>query len=350
MARSPLLFLPIAGTALLGAACPLFPTALQLVLTPNPELNAVGDLLGQVERVQVIVEAPAAGGWQDLSGEDGDGERADWDGDGENEVSFVSPAIAGSALPVLEIGVGRYAGQALELRVYGLPKEAAADPDQAVALGGASATCASGQVQRVAVPFNLKAAARPPRVAEVFPFAGATNIPYNLYAVTVVFSTALDHQTVPGAILLSDSQASPVAFHAELRDIDLAIGDAAAEPRTVAELILDQVLDFSYADLRVEPGPVSRAGLGFDQVPEEPGAQPFLSRFGIAAELQGGCPEGYRFDPQNAACVAEMGCASSCTAGYVCDAEAQRCVEDCRLYRVCADPQLSCSDESGLCG
>ena len=171
-------------------ACSDAATSVDLVLTTNPDLCSTAEILAQVATVVVVVDAPGGLAGVTAAGPlAGGGTAVDFDGDGELEVVFTAPPLDGSALPILEVGLRHNADRELAYRVLGYPADAALEPANAIALGGVTASCAAGESRKVGTPFNLRAVARPPKVILVLPPDGATNVPFNLKAVTVMLTS-----------------------------------------------------------------------------------------------------------------------------------------------------------------
>jgi hypothetical protein len=340
------------------AACAPTPTAtVQLVLSTTPDLCRTEDLLAQVATVTVVVSA--LGGLAGVSAPGptaGGGTAVDFDGDGVLEVVFQTP-LAGPELPILELGLPHNAGRDLTFRVLGFGAGVAPAPQSAVAVGGVSARVAAGEVRKVGTPFNLLAAARPPRVVLCLPPDGTPAVPLNLAAITLMFSTTVDEATAVAAarVVAPDGQTLPTV--ATLETLSYAAAGGTTERRSLLTLALAGALTEpgDYV-IEVAPGVVSTAGRRFDQDPSTPAEDGFVSRFQIGSGVGGGghpcelCTTGYVCNDTGTGCLPVLDCAAGCGAGFVCDPAPGFCVEDCRGYGACVDPAATCDAATGRCG
>jgi len=344
MVRSPTLLLVSA----LSACAP--DGQIRLVLGPDQEISDPQQLAAQLRRLEVVVD-----GAQGLAGvtaagprEEG-GEAKDWDGDGTLELVFSHPHEPGAALPRLELGVGGNAGRLLEFRVLGFGADEAL-----VAYGGASWTPVAAGTKELPVPFNLRPRARPPQVMLSLPADGQREVPDNLSAVTLVFSTIVDEATAAAAVRLSGPLGDePCDLRWERATLNA--GGLLEEQRYLLSLKPRGLLSAGQYTVSVATELKSTGGLGLDQDPRRAGAQPFSSGFEVGLRGIGGplgcgeCGEGFACDDEDR-CAALPGCAQGCHAGWVCDPAAARCVEDCGALGLCPEPGSSCDAESGLCG
>lgn len=333
------------------------PAAIQLVLTPSPELNDIPTLLARLSRVAVVADAAGGlNGVEDTGERPGGGEAVDWDDDGILEVTFESPVLAGDELPVLEIGVGQNTGRELFFTVLGFADEAAHTAEEAVAFGGASALCPPGEMQTVGLPFNLRAGYRSPKVVMVLPADGSEGVPQSLVAVTVVFSTTVQETSLAGRVALWDPDDVAVPFETLHRNATFTGEDGREELRSILQIQIGGLLGGLHR-LEINPGILGRNGLSFDQRPDQKGENGFTSSFDVLSTIGGGeagclpgCPPGYACDPVLDGCVPATDCDEQCGTGYVCDPDSNTCVWDCRLFGACLAPGASCDPETGLCG
>lgn len=331
-------------------------TAAQLVLTTDPEVCSRADLLAQVAALQVIVDADQGGlqGVDRPGAREGGGTAVDWDGDGKLEVIFKLDyaSLPDGELPVLEIGLEGNTDRKLEFRVLGFRTSADSKPDQAVAMGGVSASCPQGDLCQIGIPFNLRSSARPPRVVVVLPADGAV-VPTNLVAVSVMFSTLVEEKTLQGNVSIVDPDGSPVAATLSLESLVYPAVMNVQESRSLLQIQNEPFIKDGQYEIRVSPGIESTTGLPFDQDPSTPAADPFVSRFRFEALSGGGgcveCPEGFECDDKLGGCVPMKRCDAGCIKGFVCEPTSGLCVEDCRPYGVCASPTSRCEMASGLC-
>ena len=329
-------------------------TAVQLVLAPDSETASEAELLRWISRLQVVVDA--AGGLSGL-GEPGrldGGTASDWDDDGELEAVFDPVALAGEALPVLEIGLEHNADRLLQYRAYGYGADAPVVPDQAAAMGGASASCPAGEVRKVGVPFNLRSWVLPPRVVLALP-ADGTVVPAALVSVTLIFSATIDEASVTENVGIKGPDGNPVKLAPQLETMLKPGAGAVPERRSLLRIDFTPTAQSNGAyELRVETGLKSTAGRGFDQDPTTPAAEPFTTHFRVEEGSWGGkcvwCPEGYVCHDTLNGCVPELECVGGCAAGSVCDPASGWCVEDCRAFKTCPSPSMTCDEKTGLCG
>jgi hypothetical protein len=359
--HAPPLLAVLAILAGLGA-CATTPTAtVQLVLSTDPTLDAPGDLLAEVATVAVVVDAPGGLAGIDHAGAlPGGGVAVDLDGDGDLEVVFELPTLTGPELPILEIGLAHNAGRELSFQVLGFaaddPAGSPPDPTRAVALGGVTAVVADGETRQVGTPFNLRAAARPPKVVLALPPDGATGVPIRLGSATVMFSTTVDAASAAAHARLVAPDGTTVPTTATLDTLTYAGAGGVTEKRSLLTLALADVID-QQGDyvVTVDPGVVSTLGRRFDQDPTTAAEDGFTSRFQVGAGVGGGthpcdaCGVGYVCNASETACEPVLDCQAGCGPAFVCDAAQSLCVEDCRVYGACAAAGASCDPATGLC-
>jgi hypothetical protein len=340
-------------------ACSDAPTSVNLVLTTNPDLCSADELLAQVATVVVVVDAPGGLAGVAAPGPYGGGTAVDFDGDGELEVLFEAP-LRGPPLPILEVGLRHNADRELAYRVLGYAAGAALEPGNAVALGGVTATCAAGETRKVGMPFNLLAVARPPKVTLVLPPDGATNVPPNLRAVTVMFSTTITAESLAGAISLRGPDGAERAITTSLDTLTYTGEGGIGERRSLLTVELTDPIEppGPEADtftVVVSAGIASTTGRAFDQDPATAAADGFTSQFHVGAGIGGGghpcdaCLTGYLCNDDETGCIPALDCVGGCGSGFVCAPDVGACVEDCRLYGACAAPGATCDAATGLC-
>jgi hypothetical protein len=346
---------------LLGLACSATTTSVDLVLTTNPELCSTAEVLAEVTTVVVVVDAPGGlGGVTGAGPLPGGGTAVDFDGDGELEAVFTAPPLGGSALPILEVGLEHNAGRDLVYRVLGYPAGAALEPANAVALGGVTASCAPGETRRVGTPFNLRAIARPPKVVLVLPPDGTENVPFNLTAVTVMFSTTVAPASLDGAVRLLGPDGLDRAVTLSADTLTYAGEGGVDEKRSLVTLtpvdpITPEGPESSAYAVVVGAGVTSTTGRAFDQDPTTPAVDGFTSHFTVGSGIGGGghpcdaCVTGYLCNDDETGCIPALDCQLGCGSGFVCAADSGTCVEDCRLYGACAAPGARCDAATGLC-
>lgn len=329
-------------------------TAVQLVLTPDPQIGNKSEVTSRVASLQLAVDG--AGGLQGVTeaGPRPDGGTAsDWDGDGELEVLF-RVERSGDELPVLEVGLDQNADRELTYRVMGFAAPGVTQLDQAVAMGGVSASCPAGEVRQVGTPFNLRSWVRPPRVVLALP-GDQTKVMTNLVAFTLMFSTTVVQETLAGNVTLEGPDGAPLDVTPALETLVYPEAQGLEERRSLLELQFTLPGVEGQYTVRVLPGVKSTAGRGFDQDPTTAALDPFVSRFFHGPMSGGGtkcdtCPDGYLCHDTLPGCIPELTCVGGCATGFVCDPSSGQCVEDCRPFGTCVDPAASCDAKTGLCG
>ena len=327
----------------------------QLTLAPPLSSDSSAqDVAASVETIQVVVSSPQGLQGVTAAGKRGDGYAVDWNGDGKLEVVFTAAHAKGRDLPTLEIGVGADRDRRLEFRVIGF--DVAIDPDdppvpfpRPIAYGG-SALAAGTEVKTLGVLFDLRAEERPPQVVLTLPPDDLTsNVPGNLAAVTVVFSTTVVEQTAIDEVHLI-GPLGEVTTTKTLDEVTILKGDPLEEKRSVLTMALTGLLsDGDYA-ITVGSGLTSTKGFKAD---------PFTSHFHV--QLMASCPptgcvcqdsqcgQGLHCN-ESGGCVFDVGCGAQCPDGKVCDPLVPQCVEDCHTggSALCPKVGTSCGAD-GLC-
>ncbi len=343
---------------MLTPACAEEPTAgIQLVLTPDPALGSIEEVLSQVETIQVVVDAE--GGLKGVEGPgllEGGGTAEDWDDDGVLEVRFETTALNTERLPILEIGLTDNSGKELSFIILGFPPGGDLEREQAAAAGAVSASCPAGESHKVGIPFNLKASHRPPRVVLVLPPDGTSEPLFDLGSVAVVLSTTVDEKSAAEHFKVITSGGDIVATTLKEETLIASAGGDAHERRSLLTLTIEDMLKPGRYTVEVDPGMMSTAGRRFDQDHSTPEEEGFVSHFTMENEgiIGGGepcesCPVGFGCEEGRRGCVPLMGCGGGCQTGFICHQGQDLCVEDCRVLGVCADPTIPCDPGSGLC-
>jgi len=349
------------------------PTALDLSLVPDPNVQSENALVSRLSRLRLVVDSPEGLYPAGPSRREGEVEIVDLDGDGLRELSATVSLKALGRLPRVRLEQGGMPDHldGLELRIDGIgPDDSDGQPSAEVELaaGGVQGIAfTSGAIDSVKIPFNLRAKFRPPRITQVFPEDGATLNPLGVGSVAVIFSKPMS----PGSLKPSVLQVLRVdgASETPLPLKEIVIGELYPGSPTRAELRLLQAPGEGIYRVRVGQGALDTSGRALDQVPMQAGNQPFVSSFTLSGPSStaacspsceavwcgnGGtaCPEGSSCDQASGTCVPSS-CPSACADGVsVCDPALLACVDDCRLlgsYGGCADPKQRCDAETGLC-
>jgi hypothetical protein len=350
-------------------------TAIDLRLVPDPNLTNTDDLVKRLQTLTVTIDAPDGLGYpSSMQHDQGEPRIVDTDGDGKLEIVATVDVKQLGRLPHLRIERGGLpAGLPIDLRIEGLEGSAT------IAMGAVPGVgFAEGQAKPMEFPFNLLPRYRAPQVTQVFPSDGATNLPASkLGSVVVVFSKPMNTEalTQPGvfSVLRVEGSNESVVPAGQISVSSLGVGDDA--PST-AEYRFASALDKGAAyRVRITTGAVDTAGRKLDQVPMQPGEQPFSSQFSLtlqeaqATTMCTPCTEGCPICEERwcanggTDCGAEaLICNSttrkcepkvqSCTPAQclgqtVCDAALGICVLDCRLYGL--GSSKACVGSSGVC-
>ena len=337
------------------AACGSDTTAVKLVLTQDEEVNSPAEVATAIGMLEVVVDSPD--GIRDVTAAGptgGGGTAIDWDQDGVLEVSFVTDKGAFDPLPVLEIGLSSNSGRDLEFSVLGYNGSATHQLVDAAALGRVTARCNAGEVRTVGMPFNLRASARPPRVIMMLPTDGDVNVPTTLAYISLVFSTRVTETSLAAEVQLVGDRQGAIVSRLVLTDAVFVDAGNVSDRRSVLQIFPTwDPLGDSYT-LTVGTGVKSDAGRRLDQVPDRPGAEPFVGWFSVPPTIGGPpgggeCPEGYVSVDGGDSCAPIPSCNAGCGTGFVCDTASATCVDDCRLFGGCPIPGSTCDLDSGLC-
>ena len=351
------------------------PTALDLSLVADPNVNSEAALVEKLSCIRVVVDS-SEGLYPDPGSADrreGDLLIRDIDGDNQGElIAGVDMAELGR-LPLIRVEQGGLSDLPLELRLDGRATggaDACRDQtDPTVAAGGVQGIYFSaGGVQPVQVPFNLRAEYRPPRVTQVYPEDGASLTLETVGSVVLIFSKQMDTASLvrPGVIqLLRVEGSQESAVQTSCTGLPVYVGGP-----TKADCKLASTLSEGSYRVRVSQGALDTSGRSLDQAALQPGNQPFSSQFEIGPTSaqtascppmceslwcgNGGtrCPAGLTC--VNDACVPDS-CPASCGQLMVCDKTYAVCVDDCRIFGTYCGlddegSPLLCDQQTGLCG
>jgi len=292
-------------------------------------------------------------------------EIADVDQDGELELRAKVDLAEMGHLPLIRVEQGGLPDVPLEVRIDGIgPQDKV---NTRLAAGGVQGiNFAPGDVEAVTVPFNLRAAFRPPRVTQIFPEEGSTLRPEFVSNALVIFSKPMFRDSlltagVIGVLRVEGSQETA------LKPGELVVGELYAGGPTRVEFRFDSTLAEGEYRVRVSQGALDTSGRALDQVPLQPGNQPFSSHFTITGPVamaacsphceatwcgNGGaaCPVGLSCDTASKSCLPPA-CPTACPTVMVCDPKLTACVDDCRVHGTYGGcPAGSdCSAATGLC-
>ena len=333
-------------------ACGDSTTALDLELLPSPELNSAADLVSRIRTVVVVVDA-ATGRLYPPESEQlaGNVQIKNADADpGDLELVALVP-MPGDHLPLIRIERGGLPDVPLHIRVLG---SAEGETGTEMARGGATGVSFSdGEIETVAVPFNLLPRWLPLMVTEVAPSDGASVPCDSKVSILSVFSRAVDAASVtaPGHITV-----------VELPSADVAAEELAVSLNSVTFVPDRAVLSYR---LTISTDVTDADGAHLDQVPSMQDLQPYREDFQLmcdgtsmptfpvcsAAVPDGPCPgPAGRFRCEAGECVPNACDGAACSGGFVCDPASSLCEVDCRLYggEACPATRPVCST-NGYC-
>jgi hypothetical protein len=232
--------------------------------------------------------------------------------------------------------------------------------DSTVAIGELKGAKFGAGIDTLRVPFNLLPAFLPPRVTGIVPLVDNCA----LLAVTILFSKAVDARSLAGSIAVHLSGvASDNVMEVRLDPTSAKFADVLLSPEIP---IAGPVAVTVEVSTNVEDD----GGNALDDVPMQPGAQPYseeltfapdptkpcgtsnLPRCGDGAPDQAElCPSGFACG-EAGVCLPESCDVVSCAPGYVCDTATFSCEVDCRPYGdepgACPDGK-ACDPERGVC-
>lgn len=361
-ARGAVLLLGIAG----GVACAPI-SALDLQLVPDPEWTDAPRVLELAERIRVVVDSPQGLYPASAAGRHAQILLEDVDADGAVELSTELELAGMDHLPLLRLERGGLPDVPIEVRFDGI----GGSPQEIVAGGSARGLVFEPeQVVEKDVLFKPRMRLLPPRVTQVIPGDGA--IEQRVGSVFVVFPKQMNAESLraPGTVTLlavTDGAEQPVP----VRELRVQFLPGAESPTTV-EYQLQEILAPGRYRVRVSEQALDLDGRALDQVPTQPGNQPFASQFEVSATaevtttmacpLEGPCTEGpcglagsgatcaSGLECVDGACVPQE-CPAACPVGTVCDTATALCVVDCRDYGAgsgCA-PELPRCGADGVC-
>lgn len=176
-------------------------TSLTLALEPTTTLNTDDEVVAQVERIELHVDAVGGlDGLPNTAGIAGEGVAVDRNGDGRLE--WVAQIDAAGALPEVDLFPGSNLGAQLTVDVFGLTGSTL------VALGSRDGlTFREGVATRATIPFDLLPAYRPPRVVAVLPpDGGETPCDQAVTTVTILFSEDIASASLRDAVQFFDNK------------------------------------------------------------------------------------------------------------------------------------------------
>lgn len=366
--------LPILLLSLLGQGCEGEETSLQIRFLADPTLNTEQQILAMVDTLDLILDAP--GGFVGVAATGQSfGVLDAWDVDNDKVAELMLRRSLGGAgeLPLFRLLPGSNMDRGFKITARGWRGK------EIAAIGGvASSRFEAGAHKDLDVPFNLRAAFRPPRVVIALPHDGQT-VPSALSQVYVEFSKRVQVQENQLRLVYESSGhdiSVPGAWQMEqntVRELGMS------EVRSVATLTVSGSCSLNPGTFRIEASTqiTDETGAHLDQDAASTGDDAFVSRFTIPGQPTGqpcgSSPETCREDKDCLAggttstgqwftCLIEPGqiegkcvpattdCSDlKCGQGYVCTDinGTAECVQDCRAFG--CDPSTFCDQQTGLC-
>jgi hypothetical protein len=265
----PLRLLPAAALVFAaGCAEDTATTALDLELTPDPNLNTVEQVVAAIETLVLVVDSPE--GLYPPGSETvvGDVQIKNVDGDTDALELVTLIPMPDDRLPWIRLHRGGLPDVPLTIRLTGLERGGST---RAIALGRVEGVrFTEGELVSLVVPFDLGSEVRAPRVEEVLPPDGDDAPGCRIEEVTIVFSEAIDAASLaaPGAV-----EVEPGGPALDLR---LSGSGYIATYQPTALAGAGGVLHYR---VTVSTAVVDRDGNPLDQSPTEPGAQAYIGDF-----------------------------------------------------------------------
>lgn len=266
-------WLRIAATSALAlasgslASCVEQPTGIDIALYPDPQLNTLDQVLAETRSVEVVLDA--VGGLYFPGEESDDGTIAIMDADGDpNDLELVARVDSPSSrLPRIRLERGSLPDVPIDVSVRGYD---GLHGEGTYVASGSLPVVFEGSHADVAVPFNLLAERRPPRVDAVL--AGPTPscaVP----VLSVVFSRPVDAASALGpGVFTFEPGGAPTAVRIDSVNGLGTIALVTPPPAVVAS----PRIRFR---LTVATSIVDASGVHLDQVLPIAGDQPYLGRY-----------------------------------------------------------------------
>ncbi len=349
-------------------------TALDVTLVPDPNITSEALLLESLHTIKLVLDSPQGLYPKDYHHAEQEISVEDIDRDGYAELTARIELNDSLHLPMIRIKRGGLALIPLELRIDGISLESYPFyPNQAIAAGGVQGVrFVEDQVVPIKVPFNVRPLYRPPQVVQVFPEDGTKDlVPMHISSVLLIFSKQMqrDSLLVPGVFQVTQIDEDGNESLVKPKQID--VGQLYQNGPTKAEYQFKTQLPTKMTfRVDVSSKALDMSGRPLDQVPLEPGNQPFQSTF-ASIDTSGPqpappcppycdftwCSLGGKFCAPGLVCnkaqkaCEPSACPEACPEQHVCNPDVHACVVDCRIngtYGACPDG-THCEDTTGLC-
>ena len=347
------------ATAACIAGCAAQPeAALDIELVPDLSINTANQVAERVVSLELIVDR--AGG---LYADCPSALPGVINADADPECELVTQVSMPGRLPLVRLLRGGLSDEPIDLWLRGLGDDAGAT----VAEGRVLGVGFTSGIRRLPVTFNLRPSHLPLRVVEVFPGDGDIVRNCDLNPVVIMFSKPIDPQTIfaPGAVRF-DPGGPPVEIRVAESGLLAQLAPPPIDPRPSPDGIGPETLIFT---LELATTVLDTLGDPLDQVPMEPGAQPYrvisevrctsMSQIPddrCGADPEGAsaprCPAGRDFVCVDRICVPQSCDSARCALGSVCDPATLACEVDCRAYgeaSICGAERPICAPDSGVC-
>lgn len=312
--------------------------AFDIELVQDLNIDTEEQVLSLIDGLILVADSPEGLYSSPAGVEGGEVEVLDVDGDGAFELVATVP-LGGERLPWIRLEQGGLPDLPLTLRVFGVRGDAGLD--EPLAEGAVSGVRFGEGVLPLAIPFNIRPELLPPRVTDVIPGTGDYAYDCTFGDVVVLFSRPMDEASLQadGAIRVEPGGA-PLSIRTD--------GSGLVAHLTVPPI--EGTGRVSYG-LSVSSEATSVNGQGLDQVPSEPGQQPFDETFSLLCTegpalpehpcglVPGGsdCPWPTLLHCVEGCCVPSTCEGLECPESFVCDPETSLCEVGCEAYG-CPDP------------
>lgn len=340
-------------------------TSLQIQLVSDSRLNTVGQILSAVQTLELVLDSPSGFDGAGSAGQS-HGALTARDTDGDGKLELVLRRAVDGALPQIRLLPGSNVDRSFKITARGLAGS------QVTAVGGvASAAFTRGQLRDLALPFNLRASFRQPRVVFSLPHHGQV-APAALSQVYLEFSRVV--MVAKDSLRLTFQGATASSVPGQWKLARHTVNELGySETRTTATLTLPPSCSLNPGSYGIEASTriTDEAGRALDQDLGNDVADGYTAHFSIAGSTakvpcglsKQSCKKDADCGSGGFVCAIPTGSAEGkCVAGktkvctsqicpkdHVClaDKSGVQCLPDCRVYG--CDPKSSCNKTSGIC-
>ncbi len=259
------------------AACES-PTAIDILPTPNPNLNDPETMVSQLRWLEIVLDSPQGLYPASPKRTEGNLTIEDVDLDGQGELWARVDIEALGKLPRIRIEQDGLP-PVLEIRLAGIARS---DGKSAIAAGRLlpKPLFVEGDIPSIEVSFNIKPLYLPPQVTQVHPEDGEKDLPSDkISSVVVIFSKLMNPQSITKAgafvVVRVEEQQETLVPAAAIRVTTL-------DSQTRSEYELKSKLVEGTYSVRISPEARDASGRSLDQVPTLLGDQGFSSYFVVS--------------------------------------------------------------------